>query len=60
MKAVDAPILNRRLDSLGRILTPDVARTLVNLRFDAIAQARIAKLARKCNDDALTDSERRK
>jgi hypothetical protein len=27
--------------------------------FDAIAQARIGKLARKCNEGALTVSERR-
>jgi hypothetical protein len=59
MKTVDAPILHQLLDPLGRILTPEVARKLVNLRFDARAQARIDKLARKCNEGKLTDSERR-
>ena len=58
MKTDDATVLNL-LDPLGRILTREVARKLVNLRFDSIAQARIDKLARKCNDGALTDSERR-
>jgi hypothetical protein len=59
MKTLDVPVLNRLLDPLGRILTPEVARKLVKLRFDSIAQARIDKLARKCNDGVLTDSERR-
>jgi hypothetical protein len=59
MKALDQPVLGRLLDPLGRILTPEVACKLVNLRFDAKAQARIDKLARKCNDGELTDDERR-
>jgi hypothetical protein len=59
MKTLDAPVLDRLLDPLGRILTPEVARRLVNLRFDSIAQARIDKLARKCNEGALTEAERR-
>jgi hypothetical protein len=59
MKTLDAPVLDRLLDPLGRILTPEVARKLVNLRLDTTAQARIDKLARKCNEGVLTDSERR-
>ncbi len=59
MKTLDAPVLDRLLDPVGRILTPEVARKLVNLRFDSTAQARIDKLARKCNEGELTDSERR-
>jgi hypothetical protein len=59
MKALDQPVLDRLLDPLGRILTPEVARKLVKLRFDAKAQARIDKLARKCNEGELTDDERR-
>ncbi len=59
MKTLDQPVLDRLLDPLGRILTPEVARKLVNLRFDAKAQARIDKLARKCNEGELTDDERR-
>jgi uncharacterized protein YnzC (UPF0291/DUF896 family) len=35
-----------------------VARDLVKLRFDPEAQARIDKLARKCNEGKLTDAER--
>lgn len=59
MKTHDALVLDRLLDPLGRILTPEVARKLVKLRLDSIAQARIDKLARKCNEGALTDPERR-
>lgn len=46
----DNSILDRLLDPVGRILTPEVARKLANLRLDAAAQARIDKLARKCNE----------
>ena len=58
MKTLDSPILERLLDPVGRILTPDVARKLVNLRFDKKAQTEINKLARKCNEGKLTDVER--
>ena len=59
MKTLDAPILDRLLEPFGRILTPEVARRLVAMRFDAHSQARIDKLAVKCNEGKLTDSERR-
>jgi len=60
MKTLDQPVLDRLLDSLGRIiLTPETARKLVKLRFDAEAQARIDRLADKCNEGELTDEERR-
>jgi hypothetical protein len=58
MKTLDPPVLDRLLDPVGRILTPDMARNLVKLRFDRKAQARIDRLARKCNDGKLTDAER--
>ncbi len=50
--------MDRLFDPLGRILTPEVARKLVNYRVDAKAQARIDKLARKCNEGKLTAEER--
>ena len=34
MKTLDAPMLNLLLDPLGRILSPEVARKLVDYRFD--------------------------
>lgn len=59
MKTLEEPVVDRLLDPLARILTPEVARKLVKLRFDGAAQAKIDKLAQKCNEGALTDSERR-
>jgi hypothetical protein len=59
MKTLDAPVLEQLIEPLGRILTPEVARKLVNLRFDSKVQARIDKLARKCNEGELSDAERR-
>ena len=58
MKTSDAPILDRLLDPLGRILSPEVAERLVHFRFDRKTQARIDKLARKCNEGMLTEAER--
>ena len=58
MKTFDAPVLDRILDPVSRVLTPEVARSLVKLRVDAKTQAKIDKLARKCNDGKLTDAER--
>ena len=59
MKTLDAPVLDRLLDPVGRILTPDVARKLVKLRFDTKTQSQIDRLARKCNEGKLTERERR-
>ncbi len=59
MKTLDIPVLNRLLDPLGQLLSPEVARRLVDYRFDAKSQTRIDKLARKCNEGQLTDGERR-
>jgi hypothetical protein len=58
MKTLNGPVLDRLLDPVGRILTIDVARDLANLRFDRKVQARIAKLAHKCNEGELSDTER--
>jgi len=57
---LDAPVLDRLLDPLGKFLTPEVARKFVNYRFDAKSRAEIDKLARKCNEGQLTHRERRK
>ncbi len=52
-------VLDRLLDPLTRCLTAESARTLVELRADAVAQARIAELAGKCNEGRLTPEEHR-
>ena len=59
MKTGDAPLPDRLLNPLGRILTPEVAERLVQSRFDRKTQAQIDKLARKCNEGTLTEAERR-
>jgi len=51
-------ILDRLLDPVGRSLTPDAARKLVELRADPIAQQRIDELADRCNEGLLTAEER--
>ncbi|HYV36353.1 MAG TPA: hypothetical protein VE988_11650 [Gemmataceae bacterium] len=50
--------LDRIFDSIGRVLTPDVARKLIDLRADAKTQARIDRLARKANEGKMTEDER--
>ncbi|MBI3911791.1 MAG: hypothetical protein HY320_12785 [Armatimonadetes bacterium] len=51
-------VLDRILDPIGRCLTPEVARQLVELRADPVAQARIEELADKCAEGQLTLDER--
>ena len=50
--------LDMIFEPLGHMLTPDVARKLVDWRLNAKATSRLDKLARKCNDGRLTDEER--
>jgi hypothetical protein len=56
--APEAGALNRILEPVSRCLTPGVARQLVKLRADPETQARIDKLADKCNEGQLTKAER--
>lgn len=58
MKALNAPLLDRLLEPIGRLLSPEVARKLAAYRFDTAAQDRIDKLARKANEGRLTEAER--
>lgn len=58
MKATPPPpVLDRLLDPLSRILTPEVAERVVRLRFDKRERDQIDKLARKCNEGRLTETE---
>ena len=57
MKTIDTLLLDRIVDPVGRILTPKVARALVDLRADPEVQARIDELAEKCNEGQLTPEE---
>jgi len=58
MRTLERPVLDRVIDPLSRILTPEVAERLVHFRFDRKAQSQIDKLARKCNEGRLSEAER--
>lgn len=45
------------LTPVARTLNVDTAKKLVRLKADAKVQARVAKLARKCNEGELTSEE---
>jgi hypothetical protein len=49
--------LDRLLDPLEAILTPDVARQIVELRADATTQERIDELAEKSTEGQLSAAE---
>ena len=46
------------LDPVSKSLNVEAARKLVRLKADAKTQARVDELARKCNEGALTPSEK--
>jgi hypothetical protein len=54
-----APVLDRLLDPVAGILSPEVARKLAKLRSARATQAKIDKLARRCNQGELMEAERR-
>ena len=49
--------LARLLEPVGRCLTPEVAKALVNLRADPAVQNRIDELADKCTEGTLSAVE---
>jgi len=51
-------VIERILDPVSSALNEEAARKLVGLKTDRKLQARVAKLARKCNDGELTQKER--
>jgi len=56
-RSLQTPVLERMLEPIMRSLNVDAARKLVRLKADAKVQARVAKLARKCNEGKLTPKE---
>ena len=50
--------LDRLVEPLVRTFTPEVARSLIQLRADPELQARMDELAEKCNQGRLTLEER--
>ena len=51
-------LLERIVEPIGRALTPEAAKEIVNLRTDKETQLRIDDLADKCNEGTLTADER--
>jgi hypothetical protein len=51
-------VLDRLLDPLGRCLTPDAARKIIDLRADTTVQQRVDELADKSTAGTLTAEER--
>ena len=51
-------VLDEMLEPVTRAFSRDVAQALVDLRASSTAQSRIAELAQKCNEGALTAVER--
>jgi len=49
--------LDRLLDPLTDVFTPEVASAILKLRADSELEARIAELRRKANDGTLTPVE---
>src|SRR5579859_5028628 len=50
--------LDRLVEPVVRTFTPEVARSLLQLRADPELQARMDDLAEKCNEGRLTPEER--
>jgi hypothetical protein len=54
-----ASVLDRLLEPVSQCLSLAGAQALLEVRADAVAQARIEELAEKCNAGQLTPEERR-
>ncbi len=53
-----ATTLERLVDPIVRTLTPEVVRSLIQLRADPELQACMDELAEKCNEGQFTAEER--
>jgi hypothetical protein len=58
MKTRNGHILERILEPVSSSLNEDAARKLIGLKADAKTQARVAALARRCNEGQLSTEER--
>jgi hypothetical protein len=58
-KTANGTLLDRILEPVSSSLNEEAARKLIGLKADRRTQARVAKLAEKCNDGDLTPQERR-
>jgi hypothetical protein len=56
-KTANGRVLERLLDPVSSALNEEAARKLIRLKANRKVQARVAKLARKCNEGALSPDE---
>ena len=56
--STETAALDRVLEPVTDILTPEVARGIADMRADPQLQARLDELASKSTQDQLTDAER--
>jgi hypothetical protein len=54
----ESTLIERIVDPIGRFLTPEAAREILEVRADPETQRRIDELADKCNEGTLTPEER--
>ncbi|MEP6664796.1 MAG: hypothetical protein ABJC04_14155 [Verrucomicrobiota bacterium] len=52
-------VLDKLLEPIARCLTPESARSLLEMRYDDSVQERVALLADKCNKGMLSRAEQR-
>jgi len=57
-KTTNGRILERILDPVSSVLNDEATRKLIGLKAHRQGQARVAQLARKCNEGKLTADER--
>ena len=58
-KTANGALLDRILEPVSSSLNEAAARKLIGLKADRKTQARVARLADKCNEGSLTPRERR-
>jgi hypothetical protein len=58
IKTANGRVLERLLEPVSSSLNDAAARKLIGLKADRQARARVALLARKCNEGDLTAAER--
>lgn len=51
-------LLERMVEPIGRVLTPEAAAEILNVRADSETERRIDELADKCNEGILSIEER--
>jgi len=54
---MSSTLLEQMVDPIGRVLTPESAKEILDIRADGETQRRIDELADKCNEGKLSPDE---